>query len=115
MGLSAWVPMVVLLAAPCGVACAQQTRSSPELELIAHVETLPQGTDLWAHKNVVYLGTGLHATMGGISRVDISDPARPALLERLPGRPGTSYFGLQVISAETPAFKGDLLAAVLRE
>ncbi|MFZ2963748.1 MAG: PA domain-containing protein [Rhodoglobus sp.] len=48
---------------------------------------------------------------GGVYIVDISDPAAPFLVSKIPSHRGTfSGEGSQVITLDTPAFSGDLLA-----
>jgi hypothetical protein len=95
------------------VASPPESFTSPELPLLGHLGLPGPGADLWAHKNVAYLGSWAGATVG-VKMVDIADPARPALIGTLPLRPGTSYEDVMVISADTPAFEGDLLAVGLQ-
>jgi hypothetical protein len=89
------------------------TPTSPRLELLAHLPLPGPGGDLWAHKDTVYVGSWRGANQG-VKLIDIADPTKPKLLGTLPLDPGASAEDMMAISAETPAFKGDLLAVGLQ-
>jgi hypothetical protein len=103
-----WIVALGCLAAVCGGANAP---SSPTLELVAHLPLPAEGAKIWAHKNIVYIG-GYYNAKVGVKLIDIADPAHPALIATLPRRVTSSaeYEDVMAISAETAAFKGDLLA-----
>jgi hypothetical protein len=114
MHASRWLTLVMCLATACGAAPAQQPApESPQLELVAHLPLPATNTDIAVHKNVVYVGS--EGTKVAIKLIDIADPAHPTLIGTLPARSGTSYFAVKVMSLDTPAFKGDLLAVHLRD
>lgn len=102
--------LFVSLGMLCGVASAQE--SSPSLPLVGHLPLRGPRADVWAHKNFAYVGNWGDTT--GVAIIDIADPKNPILLGNLPTKTGTSYEDIVVISAETAAFKGDLLAAGLQ-
>lgn len=93
-------------------ACAQG-EPSPKLEMVGHLPLPGPRGHIWAHKNVVYIG-GAFDSLVGVALIDIADPAKPTFLGNLPGKPNSRYEDVMVISADTPAFTGDLLAVGLQ-
>jgi hypothetical protein len=116
-----WLPLALCVAALCGTALPPaQPRvpdgvpvSSPSLELLAHLPLPGPSADLWAHKEVAYVGSWYGAEEG-VRLIDIADPAHPVFITTLPHRRDTSYEDVQVITTETRAFRGDLLAVGLQ-
>jgi hypothetical protein len=94
----------------CGSVFAQSS-PSPKLEVVSHLSLPGPGAQIWVHKNIAYIG-GYHDSTVGVKLIDIADPAKPRLIGTLPRRPGVSVESedVTVISVDTPAFKGDLLA-----
>ncbi len=81
-------------------------------DLFADGEQPGRIADVSAKGNYAYLTLFYepHCDRGGIQIVDISDPAHPKKAGYIPSHIGTfSGEGSQVISLNTPSFKGDLL------
>jgi hypothetical protein len=68
--------------------------------------------DIWVHGQFAYLGTDSCGT--GVKVVDVSNPANPQLVGSLLANSRSTYEDVVVISANTPAFQGVLLAAGLQ-
>lgn len=72
--------------------------------------------DVWSHGDFAYVGTWGDPCSGtGVKIVDVSDPAKPAPVATAAGYPGTSAEDMQVLSVDTRAFKGDLLAVGIQD
>jgi hypothetical protein len=109
MNRAAWFSLAALAA--LSLTAHAQTAPSPKLELVSHLRLPGPGAQITVHKNVAYIG-GWYDSPVGTKLIDISDPAKPTLIGTLPRRPGVSVESddIAVISADTPAFKGDLAA-----
>jgi hypothetical protein len=72
-----------------------------------------QIADLTVHEGFAYLNSWAEPTCskGGVYIVDIRDPANPREVGFIPALPGSFHGeGAQVLSIDTPAFEGDVLA-----
>ena len=79
---------------------------------------IPEGLngDVWAHGNYAYVGTWSGPCPGtGVKIIDASDPARPYIVAYAGAYPNTSDEDMQVVSMDTDAFTGDLLAIGLQD
>lgn len=87
-----------------------------ELQLVGQnaLEDRPEVTyaDIWVHGQYAYLGT--FNPGNGVKVVDVSNPANPQLVRTLIGSRSASYEDVMVITVNTPAFQGDLLAVGLQ-
>ncbi len=103
------VPVGLLAQAPP----RSRTGSWPKFELVSHVG-LGQAAagDIWVHRGFAYLGT--FSCGHGVQIVDAARPATPQLLAPLITDPDSTYEDVVVIRADTPSFRGDLLAAGLQ-
>jgi len=97
---------------PVGTGLAA-TPTSPPLPLVGHLLLPGPNGDLWAHKNVVAVGSWRGANVG-VKLIDISDPAHPSLAYTMTARPATTYEDPMILEVQTPAFQGDLLAVGLQ-
>ncbi len=94
------------------------------LELVGHSDLNQRAPNasVWAHRTFAYVGTtgargatGVAACGGhGVTIVDLADPTRPTAVGTLAERSGTSAEDVQVLAADGPAFRGDLLATGLQ-
>jgi hypothetical protein len=78
---------------------------------------IPEGLngDVWAHGNYAYVGTWSGPCPGtGVKVIDASNAGVPRLVSTLAGYPNTSDEDMEVLSVDTPAFAGDLLAVGLQ-
>ncbi|MBI2821853.1 MAG: hypothetical protein HYX74_06475 [Acidobacteria bacterium] len=91
----------------------QHLEFSQRLELVGQSDLggAPYG-DIWVHGAFAYVGT--RGCGGGVRVVDVSNPAAPELVSVVVSTNTTSYEDVAVISANTPAFQGTLLAAGLQ-
>lgn len=72
--------------------------------------------DVWSHGDFAYVGTWAIPCSGiGVKIVDVSDPTQPALVATAAAYPGTSAEDMEVLSVDTPAFTGDLLAVGIQQ
>jgi hypothetical protein len=84
-------------------------------ELVGHLAPPQDGGygDVWAHKDVAYLGNLRRADCrppNGVWAIDLRDPAKPRALTSFAKFPGSDGEDVWVGSVRTPAFKGDLAA-----
>jgi hypothetical protein len=84
-------------------------------ELVGHLAPPQNGGygDVWAHRDVAYLGNLRNADCrpaNGVWAIDLGDPARPRPLASFAKFPGSDGEDVWVGSVETKAFKGDLAA-----
>jgi hypothetical protein len=102
--------------APSGVAGAQgreaRTRNT---EVVGHLAPPQRGGfgDVWAHRDVAYLGNlrdGDCNPPNGVWAIDLKDPARPRALTSFAKFPGSDGEDVWVGSVKTKAFTGDLAA-----
>jgi len=72
--------------------------------------------DVWAHGTFAYVGTWSGPCPGaGVKIIDAADAASPRLVATAAGYPNTSAEDMEVLSVQTPAFTGDLLAVGLQD
>jgi len=99
--------------APSGAQSRQpKTRNT---ELVGHLAPPQNGGygDVWAHRDVAYLGNLRNADCrpaNGVWAIDLGDPAKPRPLASFAKFPGSDGEDVWVGSVETKAFKGDLAA-----
>jgi hypothetical protein len=102
-------------AAP-GAAGAQEGRpQTRNTELVGHLAPPQQGGygDVWAYRDVAYLGSlrsGDCRPPNGVWAIDLKDPARPRALASFARFPGSDGEDVWVGSVKTAAFTGDLAA-----
>lgn len=91
---------------------SRNVRKVSNLDLFAPSEEPGRIADVSAKGNYAYLTAFYEpdCDRGGVYIVDISDPAAPKKVSLIPSHLGTfSGEGSQVITLDTPSFKGDLL------
>lgn len=72
--------------------------------------------DVWAHGNYAYVGTWSGPCPGtGVKIVDVSIPSQPRQVATAASYANTSAEDMQVLTVQTPAFSGDLLAVGLQD
>jgi len=101
------------LPAPSGAQSRQPKTSNTEL--VGHLAPPQNGGygDVWAHRDVAYLGSlrsGNCRPANGVWAIDLGNPARPRPLASFAKFPGSDGEDVWVGSVNTPAFKGDLAA-----
>jgi hypothetical protein len=84
-------------------------------ELVGHLAPAQNGGygDVWAHRDVAYLGNLRQADCqppNGVWAIDIEDPAKPRPLASFAKFPGSDGEDVWVGAVRTKAFKGDLAA-----
>jgi hypothetical protein len=111
--------VVVLLMAgsvvPAGAAGAQARPKLWNTELVGHLAPPQSGGygDVWAHKDVAYLGNLRNADCrpaNGVWAISLEDPAKPRPLASFAKFPGSDGEDVWVGSVRTSKFKGDLAA-----
>jgi hypothetical protein len=111
--------VVVLLVAgsvvPAGAAGAQAQPKLWNTELVGHLAPPQRGGygDVWAHKDVAYLGNLRNADCrpaSGVWAISLEDPAKPRPLASFAKFPGSDGEDVWVGSVRTSKFKGDLAA-----
>src|SRR5215213_7809988 len=119
-GVVAMALLTAALVAPPGVSGAQeQVRKTRNTEVGGHLAPPQSGGfgDVWAHKNVAYLGSLRQEDCdppNGVWAIDLQDPARPRALASFAKFPGSDGEDVWVGSVRTRAFKGDLAAVGLQ-
>jgi hypothetical protein len=118
------VVVSVLLAAvgvgaPGAVGAPGQQPKTWNTELVGQVAPPQDGGygDVWAHKDVAYLGNlrrGDCRPANGVWAIDLGDPARPRPLTSFAKFPGSDGEDVWVGSVRTRAFRGDLAAVGLQ-
>jgi hypothetical protein len=103
--------------APSGAQSRQPTTWNTEL--VGHLAPPQDGGygDVWAHRDVAYLGNLRHADCrpaNGVWAIGLGDPARPRPLASFAKFPGSDGEDIWVGSVDTKAFKGDLAAVGLQ-
>jgi hypothetical protein len=103
------------LAPPAPVAAQAAAPETWNTELVGHVVPRQQGpfADVWAHRDVAYLGSlrsGDCRPPGGVWAIDLRDPAKPRPLASFAEFPGSDGQDVWVGAVRTPAFRGDLAA-----
>jgi hypothetical protein len=115
--LRAGVAVVVLLgtvfAAPASTGPQEQQPRTWNTELVGHVAPPQDGGygDVWAHRDVAYLGNLRQADCepaNGVWAISLKNPARPRPLASFARFPGSDGEDVWVGSVRTRAFKGDL-------
>jgi hypothetical protein len=90
----------------------KNVRKVGNLDLFAGAEEPGRIADVSAKGNYAYLTAFYEpdCDRGGVYIADISDPAKPEKVSKIPSHLGTfSGEGSQVVTLDTPSFKGDLL------
>jgi hypothetical protein len=118
-----WLRAVVAVAVLLGAAFAAPASSGPQepqprtwnTEVVGHVAPPQAGGygDVWAHRDVAYLGNLRQADCrppNGVWAISLRDPARPRPLASFARFPGSDGEDVWVGSVRTKAFKGDLAA-----
>jgi hypothetical protein len=106
--------------APAGASGGQEQEPKTwNTEVVGHLAPPQQGGygDVWAHKDVAYLGnlrTADCRPANGIWAIDIRNPAKPKALASFAKFPGSDGEDVWVGSVRTKAFKGDLAAVGLQ-
>src|SRR6266511_4628879 len=91
-------------------AAGRQTRG------LGQVALEQTNADVWSHGDFAYVGTWSLPCSGiGVKIVDVSDPTQPALVATAAAYPGTSAEDMEVLSVDTPAVTGDLLAVGIQQ
>ena len=67
--------------------------------------------DVWVRNGYAYVGSEGTGRSLGVAIVDVRKPAVPRLVGRVAGIPNTTAEDVMVVHVETPAFRGELLAA----
>ncbi len=94
-----------------GQSAGRATRELGELNLAGGLNA-----DVWAYKNVAYVGTWSGPCPGtGVKIIDVSNPAQPRQIATAAGYANTSAEDMQVLSVHTAAFTGDLLGVGLQD
>jgi hypothetical protein len=108
--------LVAAVVAPGGVAGAQEQRArTRNTEVVGHLAPAQSGGfgDVWAHRNVAYLGNlrqGDCNPPNGVWAIDLKNPARPRALASFARFPGSDGEDVWVGAVKTRAFTGDLAA-----
>ncbi|MBI3952146.1 MAG: hypothetical protein HY314_16990 [Acidobacteria bacterium] len=105
---------VLVLLAIMPVRSASVEERARGVELVGQTGLGPGAAagDIWVHGQFAYLGTDSCGT--GVKVVDVSNPATPQLVGTLLSSTASTYEDVVVISANAPAFQGDLLAVSLQ-
>src|SRR5918992_1460092 len=119
-GAAVIVLLVAVGMAPAGASGVQERAPKTwNTEVVGHLAPPQRGGygDVWAHKDVAYLGNlrqGSCRPANGIWAIDIEDPARPRALTSFAKFPGSDGEDVWVGSISTRRFKGDLAAVGLQ-
>jgi hypothetical protein len=105
--------LALTVPAPAGAQAAAP--ATWNTELVGHLAPGQAGAfaDVWAHRDVAYLGSirsGDCRSPSGVWAIDLRDPARPRPLASFAKFPGTDAQDVWVGSVRTPTFGGDLAA-----
>jgi hypothetical protein len=115
-GVAVMALLVAVAVVPAGAAGGQERRPRTwNTELVGHVAPPQDGGygDVWAHKDVAYLGNlrqGDCQPANGVWAISLRDPARPRPLASFAKFPGSDGEDVWVGSVRTRAFAGDLAA-----
>ena len=106
-------------AAPGAAGAQERQPATRNTELVGHLAPPQDGgyADVWAHRDVAYLGNlrqGDCRPANGVWAIDLGDPARPRPLGSFAKFPGSDGEDVWVGSVRTRAFKGDLAAVGLQ-
>ena len=119
-GVAAVALLVVVGIGPASAARGQEPQPRTwTTELVGHVAPPQTGGygDVWAHRDVAYLGNvrqGDCRPANGVWAISLRDPARPRPLASFAKFPGSDGEDVWVGSISTKAFKGDLAAVGLQ-
>jgi hypothetical protein len=119
-GVAAIVLLVALAVVPARVGGGQEQRPRTwNTELVGHVAPPQHGVygDVWAHKDVAYLGNLQRADCqpaDGVWAISLRDPAKPRPLTSFASFPGSDGEDVWVGSIRTRAFTGDLAVVGLQ-
>jgi hypothetical protein len=105
--------LALTIPAPAGAQAAAP--ATWNTELVGHVAPGRSGAfaDVWAHRDIAYLGSlraGDCRPPSGVWAIDLRDPARPRPLASFAEFPGTDAQDVWVGTVRTPTFSGDLAA-----
>jgi hypothetical protein len=111
--------VAVGLVPPVPAGAQEQPPRTWNTRLVGHVAPPQSGGygDVWAHRDVAYLGNlrqGDCRPANGVWAIDLGDPARPRPLASFAKFPGSDGEDVWVGSVRTRAFKGDLAAVGLQ-
>jgi hypothetical protein len=119
-GVAVIALLVAVAVVPAGAATVQeQAPKTWNTEVVGHLAPPQRGGygDVWAHKDVAYLGNlrqGDCRPANGVWAIDIGDPAKPRALASFAKFPGSDGEDVWVGSIRTKAFQGDLAAVGLQ-
>ena len=108
--------MVASFSAPASSGTQEQRAPrTVNTEVVGHLAPPQRGGygDVWAHKDVAYLGNLRQADCrppNGVWAISLEDPAKPRALASFAKFPGSDGEDVWVGSVRTKAFKGDLAA-----
>jgi hypothetical protein len=107
------------LTSPVPAGAQEQRPRTWNTELVGHVAPPQRGgyADVWAHRDVAYLGNLRQADCrpaDGVWAIDLREPARPRPLASFAKFPGSDGEDVWVGSVRTRTFKGDLAAVGLQ-
>ena len=119
-GVAVAALLVAVGIAPTGASGAQERQPRTfNTEVVGHLAPPQAGGygDVWAHKDVAYLGNlrqGDCRPANGTWAIDLGNPAKPRALGAFAKFPGSDGEDVWVGSIRTKAFKGDLAAVGLQ-
>ena len=122
-GVAVVALLLAVVVAPAGASATSVTQEQAprtwNTEVVGHLAPPQRGGygDVWAHKDVAYLGnlrSGDCRPANGVWAIDIQDPARPRALASFAKFPGSDGEDVWVGSIRTKAFEGDLAAVGLQ-
>jgi len=113
--VTAVVLATLALVPPAPVGAQAAAPRTWNTELVGHLAPGQPGpfADVWAHRDVAYLGnlrSGDCRPPSGVWAIDLRDPARPRPLASFAKFPGSDGQDVWVGTVRTPAFSGDLAA-----
>jgi hypothetical protein len=113
--VTAVVLATLALTPPAPVGAQAAAPKTWNTELVGHVTPGQPGpfADVWAHRDVAYLGdlrSGDCRPPSGVWAIDLRDPARPRPLASFAKFPGSDGQDVWVGTVRTPSFSGDLAA-----
>src|SRR5512133_2876119 len=119
VGVVVSVLAAVGLVPPVSSGAQEAKPKTRNTELVGHLAPLQDGgyADVWAHRDVAYLGNlrqGDCRPANGVWAIDLGDPARPRPLGSFAKFPGSDGEDVWVGSVRTKSFKGDLAAVGLQ-
>jgi hypothetical protein len=118
-GMGVMLLLAAAFAAPASSGAQEQGPTTWNTEVVGHVAPPQRGGygDVWAHKDVAYLGNLRQADCqpaNGVWAVSLKDPAKPRPLASFAKFSGSDGEDVWVGSMKTKAFTGDLAAVGLQ-